>query len=36
MAQTREHPPRWHLWAALLSGMVTGYALLIGFMVGFG
>lgn len=36
MAQTREQPPRWHIWAALVSGIMTGYALLIGLYLGFG
>lgn len=36
MAQLREQPPRWHMWAALVSGIFTGYALLIGVVLGFG
>jgi len=30
MAQTREQLPRWQIWAALVSGILTGYGLLMG------
>jgi hypothetical protein len=34
MAQTHEQTPRWHIWVALLSGVATGYALLMGLFLG--
>ena len=35
MGQIRHQPPRWVHWAALLSGMATGYGLLLSLYLGF-
>jgi hypothetical protein len=32
MPQLHERP-RWHMWVALFSGMVTGYAALMGLLL---
>jgi hypothetical protein len=34
MAQLREPQQRWHIWVSLLSGILTGYVLLIALVFG--
>jgi len=36
MAQLHEQRTRWHIWVALISGIMTGYGLLMGLYLGFG
>ncbi len=33
MGEPRHHSPNWQMWAALLSGIVCGYALLMGLLL---